>query len=67
MGPPLHDALWLRLSVLMEKILGGYSGFLQSWYSDDFSMTGAGAHLKPDISCIEALGTARGLFLKTEK
>ena len=30
-------------------------------------MVGTGAHLKPIISCIEALGTKRGFFPKPEK
>ena len=42
----------LILSVLVEKIRGEYIGFLQSWYSDDFIIAGAGTHIKPDIACI---------------
>ena len=57
----------MRLSVLVEQIWWEYPGFLQLWYSDDFSTAGADAHLKPAIACIEALGPACGLFIGQEK
>ena len=57
----------LRLSVLVEQIWWEYPGFLQLWYSDDFSTAGVDAHLKPAIACIEALGPACRLFIGQEK
>ena len=57
----------LILPVLEEQIWGEYPGFLQSWYANDFIPVGAGAHIKPSISCIESLGPAPGLFLEMDK
>ena len=57
----------LSLSILEEKIQIEYPVFPQSYYSDDFITAGAGAHLKPPIARIKALGTACGLFLEPDK
>ena len=46
---------------------GGYPGFLQSWYVDDFRMVCAGTKTKPTIAHIEAMETTCGLFIKPEK
>ena len=55
------------LSLLVEKIWGEYPVFLHSWYDDYFSTAGAGAHLKPTISHIQALGPTRELYLEPDK
>ena len=39
----------LILSMLMEKIQGGHSIFLQSWYADEFIMEGVDPNIKPAI------------------
>ena len=54
------------LYVLEEEIQGEYSGFLLSWYADDFRTTGAGAHLKIAMYRIEALGPVCGLFIEPD-
>ena len=54
----------LILYVLEDQIRAEYTVLLQSRYSDDFSMAGARAHLKPLIYHIEALRRAHGLFLE---
>ena len=55
------------LSVLEDQVWREYNGYLQSWYDDEFSMEGAGDHLKTTISRIEAMGIAHGFFLKRNK
>ena len=57
----------LSLSLLEEQIQGRYPMFLQSWYSDEFIAVVTGAHIKPVISHIEALGPACVFFLKQDK
>ena len=47
---------WLRLYVIVEQIWWEYPGFLQLWYSDDFSTAGTDAHLKPAIACMRTWG-----------
>ena len=47
--------------------MGGIPVFLQSCYDDYFSTAGAGAHLKPTISHIQALGPTRELYLEPDK
>ena len=65
---PLSVVLYgLILSVLAEQIRGEYPGLLQSFYADDFSIAGAGAHLKYSIDRIEAPGPARDFFIKPDK
>ena len=54
----------LILYVLEDQIWAEYTVFLQLRYSDDFSMAGVGAHLKPLVYHIEALRRAHGLFLE---
>ena len=44
-----------------------YSGFLHSWYDGGFITAGAGAHIKPSIALVEALGPVHCLFIKPEK
>ena len=63
-GDPLSVFLYgMILSVLVDEIRCEYPVFLQSLYSDDFSMADLGTHIKPDIACIEALGPAHGFFI----
>ena len=54
----------LSLYVLSEHIWGEYTGLVEWWYADAFITSGVGAHIKLAIYCIEALGPARGLFIK---
>ena len=54
----------MSLSVLADKIRGEYPGLFQSWYTDNFSLESAGAHIKPAISRIDELGNAHRFFIK---
>ena len=51
---------------MVEQIRMEFHGFLQSWYTDDFSTAGAGANLLPFIKHIQELGPSRGLYLESE-
>ena len=55
--------------MLTEHIWTGFPGFLQSWYTNDFSMEGAGegANLLPTIEHIEYLGNDHGFYLNYEE
>ena len=66
-GPLCMILYVMSLYVLADKIQGDYIGLLQSWYADEFRLTGEGDHIKPSIECIEALGNARGFFIKPYK
>ena len=57
----------LSLFVLEDQIWTDLPGFIQSWYTDELSIAGAGANLPPGIERIEELGPARGLYLESEK
>ena len=59
--------LCLSLSVLGNQIQGEYPRYIQSWYADDFSTEVTRPNIKHAIDCIEALGSAGGLFFKKEK
>ena len=50
-----------------ERIRTEFPGFIQSWYSDDFSTAGSCANILPAIVRNEELGTARGFYLESEK
>ena len=65
---PLSMVIYgMRLSVLEDQIRGEYPILFQSWYTDKSSLESAGAHIKPVISRIEALGTACYFFIKPDK
>ena len=67
-GDPLSMVLCiLILYVLAEQILGKYTGFLWSWYADEFSTAVAVAHLNLSISHIETMGPVCGFFIKPDK
>ena len=55
------------MSIIEELIRGYYPLFLQSWYADDFSTSGAGAHFTPTIAHSKALGAARDFFFEPNK
>ena len=57
----------LTMSMLVEQIWGEYLIFIQSCYPDDFSIAGAGPHLKPEIAHIEAMGPVHGFLFESEK
>ena len=57
----------MSLSILAKQIRGEYPRLLHSWYSDDFVTAGAGAHIKPSVALIEALGPVSVLFVKPDK
>ena len=49
-GAPLYMMIYgMILYVLMDQIRGENHGFIQSWYAHDFSTSGEGDHIKPDI------------------
>ena len=52
---------------MVEHIWEKYIGMLHFRYADDFRVSGAVAHLKPSIVCIDAMGHAHGFFIKPEK
>ena len=52
------------IAMMVDKIMSDCPGYLQSWYADDFIPEGEGAHIKPSIFRIEALGTAHEFFLE---
>ena len=56
----------MSLYVLAKIIQGEYPVFIQLWYADDFSTSGAGSHIKPVIYYIDSLGPSHSFFLGTE-